>query len=131
MIDIHEGQIIVDGVDVSTLAREDLRAHLNVVPQDPLLLPGTIRANVDPFQSSPDDKITASLARVGLWDMVRDQGGLDSEIDVTAWSAGQKQLLCLSRAMVRESKVLILDEITSRWVIFLGLALPHLRIGWD
>ncbi|KIW14386.1 hypothetical protein PV08_07168 [Exophiala spinifera] len=113
MMVVHEGHIIVDGVDVSKLSPQDLRSRLNVVPQDLLLLPGSLRTNIDPFQVASDDTIVASLMRVGLWDMVREQGGLDVAIDVAAWSMGQRQLLCLCRAMVRQSKVLILDEITS------------------
>lgn len=114
MMEVHQGQIMVDGVDVSKLRPQDLRSRLNVVPQDLVHLPGSLRTNIDPFQVASDDKIIASLMRVGLWDMVREQGGLEVEMDVAAWSTGQKQLLGLTRAMVRQSKILILDEIASR-----------------
>jgi ABC-type multidrug transport system fused ATPase/permease subunit len=84
------------------------------VPQDPFLLPGTIRFNVDPFRKVSDERIIEALERVRLWTIISEQGGLSKEMDTTAWSAGQKQLLCLARAMVRKSKLLILDEAASR-----------------
>ncbi|TQN65415.1 ABC transporter atnG [Colletotrichum shisoi] len=116
MTDIRGGKIEIDGVDLSTLVPSELRSCINVVSQDPFLMPGTIRFNVDPLSAVSDDdddddaRITRALDRVGLSRHVQEQGGLGAEMDDKAWSAGQKQLLCMARAMLRQCKVLILDE---------------------
>lgn len=115
MIDVRDGsKITIDDIDVSRIACDDLRARINVVAQDPFLLPGTLRLNIDPFTAVSDDKIITALERVGLWSIIKDKGGLDMEMDPTVWSGGQKQLLCFARAMVRNCKILVLDESMSR-----------------
>ncbi|OBR10917.1 ABC transporter [Colletotrichum higginsianum IMI 349063] len=116
MTDVKEGKIEIDGVDVSTLVPSELRSCINVVSQDPFLMPGTIQFNVDPLSAVSDDddaRITQALDRVGLSRHVQEQGGLGAEMDDKAWSAGQKQLLCMARAMLRQCKLLILDEAMS------------------
>lgn len=114
MMEIVEGSISIDGVDLSTLTCEQVRSRLNVVSQDPFLMPGSIRFNVDPFGSASDEEIHRALDRVRLRTIVDDQGGIYKEIDPSSWSAGQKQLLCFARAMVKKSRILILDEAMSR-----------------
>ncbi|KAM0472660.1 hypothetical protein ACHAPX_008621 [Trichoderma viride] len=113
MLDIVEGSISIDGVDISTLSNAEVRSRINVVSQDPFILPGSIRFNVDPLNHASDEDIVQALRRVRLWSIVEEQGGIDEEIDLTSWSAGQKQLLCFARAMVKRSKILILDEAMS------------------
>ncbi|KAK0615177.1 ABC transporter [Bombardia bombarda] len=120
MIEAQKGKITLDGVDISTLSHAYVRSHvINVVPQDPFLMPGSIRFNLDPLQSLsavPDgeEMMIRALERVGLWAIIKDQhGGLDGEMDETMWSAGQKQLFCLARAMVKKCKVVVLDEAMS------------------
>jgi ATP-binding cassette subfamily C (CFTR/MRP) protein 1 len=114
MIEVNEGKITIDEVDISTLSHSELRSRINVVSQDPFLIPGTVRFNVDPFLVVPDEQIQHALNRVGLWTIVQEQGGLDKVMDTEAWSTGQKQLLCFARAMVRQCKILVLDEAMSR-----------------
>ncbi|KAI1762970.1 ABC transporter [Hypoxylon sp. FL1150] len=108
-----QGQINIDDVDITTVKRADLRARINVVPQDPFFV----------NEKTLDMMMRHALMRVGLWDSVNTQGGLDALLDPAAWSAGQKQLLCLARAIARHWKkpsrdgmrggILVLDEAMS------------------
>ncbi|KAF4633015.1 hypothetical protein G7Y89_g5109 [Cudoniella acicularis] len=113
MIEMSAGTVIIDDIDISTIPRQEIRSRLVGVPQDSYLLAGSGRLNADPLGLATDAEVIQALKCVQLWGKVKENGGLSADIDTLFLSHGQKQLFCLARAMIRPSKILILDESTS------------------
>ncbi|XP_078079204.1 ATP-binding cassette sub-family C member 2 [Mustelus asterias] len=116
IIESAGGKILIDGLDISSIGLQDLRQRLTIIPQDPILFSGTIRMNLDPFNRYTDEEVWRSLELAHLKQYA---AGLSSQLQHEVseggenLSVGQRQLLCLARALLRKSKILILDEATA------------------
>ncbi|KAK1697946.1 hypothetical protein QYE76_014643 [Lolium multiflorum] len=116
IVDPCIGQILIDGIDISTIGLHDLRTRLSIIPQDPVMFEGTLRSNIDPLSEYSDEQIWEALDSCHLGDEVRkNELKLDSTVTENGenWSAGQRQLVCLGRVILKRRKILVLDEATS------------------
>ena len=110
------GRILLDGVDTKKLGLHDLRRLFAVIPQDPVLFTGTIRANLDPFSTVSEAMLWEALETVNMAAHVRAMdGGLDAAVSEGGknLSFGQRQMLCVARAKLKDCRVLLMDEATS------------------
>lgn len=109
------GSVLIDGRDAAGLGLLQLRSQVAVIPQDPVLFSGTLRSNLDPFGEHPDEALLRALDQVGLGAAAREGGGLASPVAERGgnYSEGQRQLLCIARAVLKDARIIIMDEATS------------------
>lgn len=116
LIEVQTGRIQIDGTDIKTVGLHILRRAIAFIPQSPFLIQGTIRENLDPFSESKDHQIDAVLREVNMYEKIYSlEQNLNTYVAESnnLFSIGQKQLLCLARAIIRKTKILVLDEATA------------------
>jgi ATP-binding cassette subfamily C (CFTR/MRP) protein 1 len=118
LVELESGEIFIDDINIRTIGLNTLRSVMAVIPQDPVLFSGTIRSNLDPFRRYSDGELWDILGRTLLSDHIHSLDDVVQENGLN-YSVGQRQLLCIARALLSKAKIIIMDEVSCSFSVFL------------
>jgi ATP-binding cassette subfamily C (CFTR/MRP) protein 1 len=115
ILEASSGKILIDDIDITKIGLKLLREIITVIPQDPTLIEGTLKENLDPVHKFTEEQIEEQMKAIGLEDMLNKKNGLKYKVSEGGLnlSVGERQLICIARAIMRKSKIIIMDEATS------------------
>ena len=114
ILEADSGKILIDNVDISKIDLFSLRENISIIPQEPTLIEGTLKYNIDPYHKYKDSEINLLINEIGLNNFMTDKN-LEYKIEENGnnLSAGERQLICIARAFLKKNKIIVMDEATS------------------